>query len=89
MPFFFLTAIPVRKPLVIGVIFVLAGFAWALVNVQGRPLIADLGGRDRVGFYIGMYYVFTMPGQIIGPYVLGQSMDLLGDQGLFIAGAAD
>ena len=71
----------------IGVIFVAAGFAWALVNVQAMPLIADLGGRDRVGFYIGLYYIFTMTGQMVGPFVLGSAMDLLGNQGMFIAGA--
>ncbi len=88
VPVFFLAAIPVRNPVVIGGIFVLAGFAWALVNVQAMPLIADLGGRDRVGYYIGLYYIFTMTGQMVGPFVLGSAMDLLGNQGMFIAGAA-
>ncbi len=88
VPALFLLAIPVRDPLLISVIFVLAGFAWALVNVQAMPLIADLGGRDRVGFYIGLYYVFTMTGQMIGPSVLGLAMDIMGNQGMFIGGAA-
>lgn len=88
VPALFLLAIPVREPLIIAVIFVFAGFAWALVNVQAMPLIADLGGRDRIGFYIGLYYIFTMTGQMIGPFVLGSAMDLLGNQGMFIAGAA-
>ncbi len=88
VPVLFLVAIPARDPYVIGGIFVLAGFAWALVNVQGMPLIADLGGRDRVGYYIGLYYVFSMTGQMVGPFVLGSAMDLLGNQGMFIAGAA-
>ncbi|MBW6463118.1 MAG: MFS transporter [Bacillota bacterium] len=88
VPAMFLLAIPVRNPNVIAVIFVFAGFAWALVNVQAMPLIADLGGRDRIGFYIGLYYVFTMTGQMIGPSVLGLSMDLMGNHGMFVAGAA-
>jgi maltose/moltooligosaccharide transporter len=87
LPVLFLLAIPVRSPLVISGIFVVAGFAWALVNVQAMPLIADLGGRDRIGFYIGLYYIFTMTGQMVGPFVLGSAMDLLGNQGMFIAGA--
>ncbi len=87
IPVLFLSAIPVRDPMIIGSIFIVAGFGWALVNVQAMPLIADLGGRDRVGFYIGLYYVFTMTGQMIGPSVLGFSMDLIGNQGMFIAGA--
>jgi maltose/moltooligosaccharide transporter len=88
LPVLLLLAIPVRSPLVISGIFVFAGFAWALVNVQAMPLIADLGGRDRVGFYIGLYYIFTMTGQMVGPFVLGAAMDLLGNQGMFIAAAA-
>jgi maltose/moltooligosaccharide transporter len=87
VPALFLIAIPVRNPVIISVIFVFAGFAWALVNVQAMPLIADLGGRDRVGFYIGLYYVFTMCGQMVGPFVLGSAMDLMGNQGMFIGGA--
>ncbi len=87
VPVLFLSAIPVRDPFIIGGIFVFAGFAWALVNVQAMPLIADLGGRDRVGFYIGLYYIFTMFGQMIGPFVLGSAMDLMGNHGMFVAGA--
>jgi maltose/moltooligosaccharide transporter len=87
VPALFLLAIPVRSPLIISVIFVFAGFAWALVNVQAMPLIADLGGRDRIGFFIGLYYIFTMTGQMIGPFILGSAMDLMGNQGMFIGGA--
>ncbi len=87
VPVLFLIAIPVRSPVILGAIFVVAGFAWALVNVQAMPLIADLGGRDRVGFYVGLYYIFTMFGQMIGPFVLGSAMDLMGNHGMFVAGA--
>ncbi len=88
VPVLFLVAIPVRSPLIIAGIFVLGGLGWALVNVQAMPLIADFGGRDRVGFYIGLYYVFTMIGQMVGPFMLGLAMDLVGNQGMFIGGAA-
>ncbi len=87
VPVLFFVAIPVRNPVILGAIFVVAGFAWALVNVQAMPLIADLGGRDRVGFYVGLYYIFTMFGQMIGPFVLGSAMDLMGNHGMFVAGA--
>ena len=88
VPVLFLIAVPVRDPRIIGGIFVLGGLGWALINVQGMPLIADFGGRDRVGFYIGLYYVFTMIGQMLGPFFLGLAMDLIGNHGMFIAGAA-
>lgn len=88
VPVLFLCAIPIREPGIISAIFVLGGIGWALVNVQAMPLIADFGGRDRVGFYIGLYYVFTMIGQMIGPFIVGLTMDILGNQGMFLAGAA-
>ncbi len=84
----FLVAIPVRAPALIAALFVVGGFAWGLVNVQAMPLVADLGGRDRIGFYVGMYYLFTMAGQMLGPAFLGGAMDLFGNQGLFIGGSA-
>ncbi len=88
LPVLFLAATPIRSAAVIGGLFVVGGFAWGLVNVQAMPLVADLGGRDRIGFYVGMYYLFTMFGQMIGPFVLGSAMDVFGNQGMFYAGAA-
>ena len=88
LPILFLIAAPVRSVTVIVVLFAFGGFAWGLVNVQAMPLIADLGGRNRIGFFVGLYYLFTMVGQMIGPALLGGAMDLIGDQGLFYGGAA-
>jgi maltose/moltooligosaccharide transporter len=88
LPVLFLLAAPVRDVRVIVGLFVVGGFAWALVTVQALPLIADLGGRNRIGFYVGMYYLFTMVGNMLGPAVIGSSMDLFGDPGLFYGSAA-
>ncbi len=88
LPLLFLAAAPVRSiPVLVG-IFVVGGFAWGLVNVQAMPLVADLGGRNRIGFFVGLYYLFTMVGQMLGGPVIGGAMDLFGDQGLFYGGAA-
>jgi maltose/moltooligosaccharide transporter len=88
LPVLFVLAAPVRDVRVIVGLFVVGGFAWALVTIQALPLIADLGGRNRIGFYVGMYYLFTMVGNMLGPAVIGASMDLFGDQGLFYGSAA-
>ncbi|MFW5934069.1 MAG: MFS transporter [Actinomycetota bacterium] len=88
LPVLFVIAAPVRSiPLLVG-LFVIGGFAWGLVNVQAMPLVADLGGRNRIGFYVGLYYLFTMVGQMLGGPVIGGAMDLFGDQGLFYGAAA-
>jgi maltose/moltooligosaccharide transporter len=88
LPVLFLLAAPVRDVRVIVGLFVVGGFAWALVTIQALPLIADLGGRNRIGFYVGMYYLFTMVGNMVGPSIIGGAMDVFGDQGLFYGSAA-
>lgn len=87
IPVIFIIAAPIRNVSVLMVVFVLGGLAWALVNVQAMPLIADLGGRKRIGFYIGMYYLFTMVGQMLGSPIIGGVMDLFGDGAMFYGAA--
>lgn len=50
-------------------------------------MIADLGGRDRIGFHVGLFSVVTMTDQMIGPFVLGSTMDLLGTHGMLVGAA--
>jgi maltose/moltooligosaccharide transporter len=83
-----LVAALVRSPAALAGLFVVAGFGWALINTNAVPLVADLGGRSSIGFFIGLYYLFTMAGQMLGPTLIGAVMDLVGDVGLFPASAA-
>src|SRR5690606_31754466 len=62
---------------------VVAGVGWALVNVQAYPWIADLGGRERIGFFTGMYYLFAMSAAVVAPGLAGAAMDAFGDGALF------
>ncbi|MCC5950141.1 MAG: MFS transporter [Nitriliruptoraceae bacterium] len=87
IPVLFVIAAQIRDVNVLMGVFVVGGFAWALVNVQAMPLIADLGGRSRIGFYIGMYYLFTMVGQMLGSPIIGGVMDLFGDEAMFYGAA--
>lgn len=66
----------------------LAGVGWALVLVPAYPLVADQGGRDRVGFYTGLYYLFGSGAAIVAPGTAGAVMDALGNRALFGAAAA-
>lgn len=72
---------------ILKVLLLVGGIAWALINVQAYPLVADLGGRTRIGFFTGMYYLFSMASSIIAPGLLGLSMDLLGHTALFYTAA--
>jgi len=87
LPLIYLLAIPVDDPAVLAGVLVAAGFTWPLFAVPAVALIGDLGGRDRVGFYLGIYYVFTMLGQMVGPFVLGATMDLAGNRAMWAAAA--
>ncbi|MFP4311985.1 MAG: MFS transporter [Nitriliruptoraceae bacterium] len=88
IPVLFIVAAPIRNVTLLMGVLIVGGLAWALVNVQAMPLIADLGGRKRIGFYIGMYYLFTMVGQMLGSPIIGGVMDLFGDGAMFYGAAA-
>ncbi len=81
MPFF--TSLTLLK-----VLLFTGGVAWALINVQAYPLVADLGGMTKIGFFTGMYYLFSMASSIFAPGILGLSMDLLGHPSLFYTAAS-
>lgn len=65
----------------------IGGIAWALINVQAYPLVADLGGMTKIGFFTGMYYLFSMASSIFAPAILGLTMDLFGHPALFYSAA--
>ncbi|MCE7790959.1 MFS transporter [Salipaludibacillus sp. CUR1] len=69
-----------------GVLFT-GGIAWAFVNVQAYPLVADLGGKKKIGFFTGLYYLFSMASSIIAPGLLGLLMDLFSPTFLFYGAA--
>ena len=83
----FAVAAAVRSlPALIGLL-VVAGIAWSLVIVQALPLVADLGGRTSIGLLVGLFYLFTMVGQLLGTPFVGAAMDLFGDVAMFPAAA--
>ena len=53
----------------VALVAVLAGFGvgWALLLVPAYPLVADLGGRDRVGVFTGLYYLVGSGAAIVAP----------------------
>lgn len=72
---------------IIKILLFIVGLAWALVNVQAYPLVADLGGLTKIGLFTGLYYLFSMSSAIIAPALVGLFMDVLGYPSLFISAA--
>ena len=68
--------------LMIG-IFVLAGIAWATINVNSFPMVVELCADGDVGKYTGYYYTASMAAQTLTPMFSGLLMDKLGMGVLF------
>ncbi len=68
--------------LMIG-IFILAGVAWATINVNSFPMVVELCSDGDVGKYTGYYYTASMAAQTLTPMVSGYLMDKLGMGVLF------
>jgi len=64
-------------------LFVLAGIAWATINVNSFPMVVELCSDGDVGKYTGYYYTASMAAQTLTPMVSGFLMDKLGMGVLF------
>ncbi|HHX53139.1 MAG TPA: SLC45 family MFS transporter [Erysipelothrix sp.] len=63
--------------------FVLAGTAWAAINVNSLPMVLEMAKAGDVGRYTGLYYTFSMSAQIVTPILSGVLFDLIGYEVLF------
>ena len=64
-----------RSIFLISVAMALAGFSWALINVNSLPVVVDLAQREKIGGYTGLYYFFSMPAAIASPPFTGLLID--------------
>lgn len=73
--------------LLLQITLFIAGIAWAFINVQAYPLVSDLGGKNKIGYFTGLYYLFSMAAAIIAPSFLGLLMDIIHPAALFYGAA--
>ena len=72
-----LATIPLAGELrIVGIIMMLAGFGWALININSLPMIVDMTEDARIGTYTGLYYFASTAAAIIGPNVFGWIVQL-------------
>ncbi len=76
--YFFVSPTPL-----VFVIFGLTGIAWATINVNSFPMVAELAKGSNVGKYTGYYYTFSMAAQILTPIFSGILMDMFSRRILF------
>ena len=74
-----LTRLPVLGNVpVVGVILMLAGISWALININSLPMVVDMTDDMHVGTYTGLYYLFSTMAAILGPNLNGLVVQLSG-----------
>ena len=65
-------------PIVMYLLFALAGIGWATINVNSFPMVVELAKHGDVGKYTGFYYTASMSAQIITPIFSGFLIDKIG-----------
>jgi len=68
----------INSQMTLGIILVLAGFCWALVNVNSLPLVYDYGDEEKIGAYTGLYYFSSQSAAVIGPVLSGFIVEKFG-----------
>ncbi|MPM87685.1 hypothetical protein SDC9_134785 [bioreactor metagenome] len=64
----------------IGVILMVVGIAWALININSLPMVVDMTDDLHIGTFTGLYYLFSTLAAIIGPTMYGWIVDFSGGQ---------
>ena len=73
--------------LLMRILFLGVGFAWASININSYPQVADMSPLGLLGTYTGVYYLFSSIANIISPVLLGFLIDRIGYQIVFLYGA--
>lgn len=64
----------------LGIILVLGGFCWALVNVNSLPMVYDYGEETKIGAYTGLYYFSSQTAAVLGPVLSGFLVESFGNE---------
>lgn len=60
---------------VIYFFFIVLGIGWAAINVNSYPMVVELCKGSEIGKFTGLYYSFSMAGQILTPILSGFLME--------------
>ncbi len=63
---------------VVGLVLMVAGISWALININSLPMVVDMTTASRLGTYTGLYYLFSTLAAIAGPNINGWIIQLSG-----------
>lgn len=68
----------IKDIFIIKMVFLVLGFFWALVNINGFPLLSQMAPLGYMGTFTGLYYLFSSVASIISPPILGLLFDSIG-----------
>ena len=68
-----------RMLTIAGVLLILGGIGWALININSLPMVVDMVEDARIGTFTGLYYLFSTFSAIVGPNVNGWAVALTGN----------
>lgn len=69
------------------ILFIMAGVAWAAINVNSYPMVVEMASGSIVGKFTGYYYTASMAAQIATPVLSGLALQHVGYWTLFPYGA--
>ena len=64
---------------VVGLMLIVAGLGWALININSLPVVVDLTDVTQIGTFTGLYYLFSTLAAIFGPNINGWIVKLTGN----------
>jgi len=78
-------AFAIQTVTVTTVILVIAGVGWAFININSIVIVWQMAPTERkIGTYTGVYYFFSFLAAILGPFMVGSLIDVLGNTTLFL-----
>ncbi|MBO4861686.1 MAG: MFS transporter [Firmicutes bacterium] len=69
-----LTTSMTKITIIMYVVFVLIGFAWAAINVNSLPMVVEMCKGSDIGKFTGYYYTASMAAQVVTPILAGTLM---------------
>ena len=83
LPFFIASFLTEWNLIGFVLLFVLAGFGWAAINVNSYPMVVEYANGSNGGKFTGFYYTASQLAQTITPFIIGSVMDLIGRRLMF------
>jgi MFS family permease len=66
----------IRNPTILLITLAIMGMFWAFVNINSLPMVYDLGTKEQIGSFTGLYYFSSSAAAITGPILAGRLIDL-------------